>query len=62
MLPELLFMLSFFGYMVFCIIYKWFMYWPDPTNAPSIINILIAVFMSAGFVDTVNEGLNKVSN
>lgn len=41
-LPQLVFMLASFGYMVFCIIFKWFQdYSEDPDKAPSIISLFI---------------------
>ena len=40
-LPELLFFLSTFGYMVLLIIVKWLTKFEDPSTAPSIIAIFI---------------------
>jgi V-type H+-transporting ATPase subunit a len=40
-LPELLFFLSTFGYMVLLIIVKWLTVFPSPEEAPSIISIFI---------------------
>jgi V-type H+-transporting ATPase subunit a len=40
-LPELAFLLCSFGYMVYCIIFKWLSHYPDPSKAPSIISLFI---------------------
>ena len=40
-IPELIFMMSTFGYMCFCIIIKWLKNW-EHTHPPAIINIFIA--------------------
>ena len=41
-IPKLIFMLSLFGYMVFCIIFKWTKdFSNDTSKSPSIINIFI---------------------
>ena len=41
-LPKIVFMISIFGYMCFCIIYKWMQnYQNDPERAPSIISLFI---------------------
>ena len=56
-IPQLLFMLSTFGYMVFCIIVKWFNeYSADTSKAPSIIAIFI------GFVGNVDNPLYSDSS
>jgi len=49
--PQAIFMLSIFGYLVFCIFYKWSVDWVaigEP--APSLISLLISFFMSPGTV------------
>jgi len=52
-LPQLLFMLCLFGYMVFLIIFKWcvgFPYWatlfPGGTTPPFLLNVMIQMFLS----------------
>lgn len=41
-IPELVFLLASFGYMCFCIVYKWLQnYDADPENSPSIISLFI---------------------
>lgn len=53
-MPEFLFLVSFFGYMVFTIIYKWLMVWPNGSNPPSLINMLIEIFLSPGNINSTN--------
>jgi len=45
-LPKILFMMSFFGYMVFLIIYKWMV--SNPQHEPFLINVLINMVLSPG--------------
>lgn len=52
--PEFFFMLSFFGYMVFTIIYKWLNNWPNGSNPPGLINMLIQIFLSPGNIESSN--------
>lgn len=40
-LPQLVFMLTTFGYMCFAIVAKWLIDWGDGSNAPSIISLFI---------------------
>ena len=58
--PQIVLMLSLFGWMDFLIIYKWLIPWrggeqePKETNifyAPSIISLLIAMFLNQGNVN-----------
>ena len=47
--PQAVFMLSIFGYLVFTIIYKWSVDWVAIAEpAPSLISLLIGLFMSPG--------------
>ncbi|KAJ2994531.1 H(+)-transporting V0 sector ATPase subunit a [Globomyces sp. JEL0801] len=48
--PQILFFLSIFGYLVFLIIYKWLTHYPDPSKAPGLLNTLIYMFLSPGTV------------
>ena len=50
--PQMLMMLSFFGYMVFIIIYKW-MFISDPERAPMLIRTLINMVLA--FNDDIPE-------
>jgi len=53
-IPEFFFMVSFFGYMIFAIIYKWLQYWPEGSNPPALINMLIQIFLSPGSIAPEN--------
>jgi len=48
--PQLIFMLSFFGYMCFLIIYKWCIDWTTSTlpETPSLITVLIKMILGFG--------------
>lgn len=48
--PQMIFMMSIFGHLVFCIFYKWATVW-EHGKAPSLITMLIKFFMSPGKVD-----------
>lgn len=51
-IPQFIFLHSIFGYLVVCIIYKWSIDWTtSPTSPPSLLNMLIGMFLSPGSVD-----------
>jgi len=52
--PQLVFMLCFFGYMVFLIIYKWCINWRTSTlpDTPSLITVLIKMFLAPGTIES----------
>ena len=47
---QLIFLLSIFGYLVFCIFYKWSVAGSPTAMAPSLITMLIQMFMRPGVV------------
>ncbi|ETO29552.1 hypothetical protein RFI_07565 [Reticulomyxa filosa] len=51
--PQLVFMLCFFGYMVFLIFYKWCLDWTTSMlpDTPSLITVMIKMFLAPGTVD-----------
>ena len=49
-IPQLLFMLSTFGYMTFLIIWKWFIRFSDTSESPSIITTLLNMGFKVGGV------------
>ncbi|KAM6505442.1 H(+)-transporting V0 sector ATPase subunit a [Fusarium solani] len=51
-LPEMIFFQAIFGYLVFCIIYKWSVDWLDTgVQPPSLLNMLIYMFLQPGTLD-----------
>lgn len=53
--PQIVFLLSIFGYLVILILYKWATPWPDPGAAPGLLNTLIYMFLSPGSIDESNK-------
>lgn len=55
--PGMVFFQSIFGYLVFCILYKWSIDWYSPSRPddapgpPSLLNLLIYMFLQPGNVD-----------
>jgi V-type H+-transporting ATPase subunit a len=51
-MPQMIFLQSIFGYLVWCILYKWSIDWSKVTTPPpSILNLLISMFLKPGTVD-----------
>ncbi|KAK9765378.1 H(+)-transporting V0 sector ATPase subunit a [Basidiobolus ranarum] len=54
-IPQILFLLCIFGYLCVTIIYKWLINWSTKSiSPPSLLNMLIYMFLSPGSVDNAN--------
>ncbi len=45
---RMLFFLATIGYMVLLIVIKWLTFWPDTSKAPSIINVMVSMWLHFG--------------
>ena len=49
-LPQILFLLTIFGYLAILIVHKWATYYENTSTAPSLLNTLIYMVLSPGNV------------
>ncbi|KAI6645916.1 V-type proton ATPase [Oopsacas minuta] len=56
LIPEMLFLSSIFGYLVFLIFFKWVRYYVNKQEQPRLLIVLISMFLSFGKTPTVEEG------
>jgi len=58
-IPQLLFLLCTFGYMVVIIFMKWVIHYDNTSLAPNLIQTMIGMFLSPGSLPTVKDPLTK---
>ncbi|KAJ3096820.1 H(+)-transporting V0 sector ATPase subunit a [Phlyctochytrium bullatum] len=50
-LPQMIYLISIFGYLAIMILYKWSVAWSHPSVAPGLLNTLIYMFLKPGSID-----------
>eukprot|EP00731_Ephydatia_muelleri_P013969 Em0007g1279a len=58
-IPQVLFLLSLFGWLILLIFWKWVSYYPDATKAPNLLITLIYMFLK--FTSTSPDGVTEFS-